>query len=86
MDTSPEFIKCPICGGNRNEDRTEIKKICRDAVLTGELVNPGGRQLRFKATGDKWLQLADECSACDNKKIKQFLLIYPPSDKNPRHF
>lgn len=65
-----DLLVCPVCGEDRNKDMTEIKKLCRDSGLTGEMCNPGGRELIFR---DKRLQVSDMCNACDEKKIREFL-------------
>lgn len=64
---------CSICGNDSGKKPEGLQELIRAAVLTGEMMNPGGRTLKFKATGEKHLQLADYCSHCDYQKIKQFI-------------
>ena len=46
---------CPCCGKDAldNEIRTKLKQLCEINGINGELVNPGGRQLRFSTTGKR---------------------------------
>ena len=69
-------MKCPYCNKDMNKDRTEIQKLCKKYGLNGELVNPGGRQLRFSKKGEEWLYLTDMCNNCDEIKIKKFLGVH----------
>jgi hypothetical protein len=64
---------CSICSNNMNKKPEGLQELLKEAVLTGEMMNPGGRALKFKATGEKHLQLADYCSHCDYQKIRQFI-------------
>ena len=59
---------CPICFKDR-----DVPHELLEAIVIGEYVNPGGRQIMFKEAEGKWLQLHDQCSSCDNKRIKEFL-------------
>jgi len=69
-----EYIECPVCSGNQNEDNIEdLKRICREAGQNGERCNSSGRQLKFSATGEKWLTIYNMCNSCDYIKIKEFL-------------
>lgn len=65
------FLLCGECGGNRNGDVSEAKRLVREAGLISESMNPGGRELVIKNRGR--LQLGDQCSGCDLKAIKTFL-------------
>ena len=65
-----DLLVCNVCGGDRNKDMKDIKKLCIEKGLTGETCNPGGRKLWF---GNKSIQLEDMCNSCDEKKIREFL-------------
>jgi len=65
-----DLLICPCCGGDRNKDMAEVKELCRDNGLTGEMCNPGGRELRF---GKRSLQIGEMCNTCDEEKIRKFL-------------
>lgn len=66
---------CPDCKNDCNslEIQSKSKQLCKENGINGELCNPGGRQLRFKSTGDKWLQISDHCYYCDLKEIEKFI-------------
>ena len=70
---------CPVCGGDRDKDRAEIKRIVHERGFKFETMNPGGRLLAFKSKfpgfPDKELQLGDQCNACDEATIRKFLGI-----------
>ena len=72
---------CPVCGGDRDKDRAEIKRIVRAHGFITEVVNPAGRVLIFrrgwwrKISGKDRLQLGDQCNACDEATIRKFLGI-----------
>ena len=55
------------------EYQLKSKQLCKENKINGELCNPGGRQLRFELTGDKWLQISDHCNYCDFIEIERFL-------------
>lgn len=69
--------ECPCCHKLESEfDMKSFRKECASMGLNGELVNPGGRQLRFSKTGDIWCQISDYCRWCDSEKIRKFWKKY----------
>jgi len=50
----------------------EIKTLLVAAGLSGEHVNPGGREFAFR--DGRRLHIGDDCVHCDEKKIREFLL------------
>lgn len=78
------MIVCPVCGEDRNADLSKIREqLSRYYALVGEHVDPGGRVLVF-ANGSH-LRLDDQCNACDEEKIRDFLrgsTVGQPPDGN----
>lgn len=63
---------CPICGQDPMLDnRAVLRALCRTHHLEAVHVNPGGRELVFRDRGR--LQIVDQCSACDEHRIRKFL-------------
>lgn len=66
---------CPCCNRDPLDKLAyqESLKICKEYEVNGNHCNPGGRQLRFRKIGDKWLQLFDYCYFCDLDDLKKFI-------------
>ena len=65
---------CPICGEDMLKPMPEeLRKAVINAGLISEHKDPGGRELKFR-DGRK-LRLSDECDACDEASLRDFLGI-----------
>lgn len=62
--------KCAICGEDylsRKLYQEMVEAIRKMGGLTGEMCNPGGRELTFQ--NGKRIQLSDYCTNCDFRDI-----------------
>jgi hypothetical protein len=66
------MLTCLICGGDMQQDTTEVTERLREAGCTSTIVDSdGGRAFQF-ADGET-LEVGGMCNACDENEIRKFL-------------
>jgi hypothetical protein len=66
------MLTCLICGGDMQQDTTEVTERLREAGCTSPTVDSdGGRAFEF--TDGETLEVGGMCNACDENEIRKFL-------------
>jgi hypothetical protein len=66
------MLTCLICGGDMQQDTTEVSERLLEAGCTSTIVeSDGGRVFQF--TEGETLEVGGMCNACDENEIRKFL-------------
>ena len=66
------MLTCLICGGDMQQDTTEVTERLREAGCTSTIVDSGGGRV-FEFADGETLEVGGMCNACDENEIRKFL-------------
>jgi hypothetical protein len=65
------MLTCLICGGDMQQETTEVADLLRAHGCISTTLGPDGREFQFR-NGER-LEVSGLCNACDEKEIRAYL-------------